>query len=88
MSTITFSEKQFKVKYPTVQLSNRFVQGIKFMIVLGLTIALMFYSTWAGLAFLAAACILLSKEFFSFVIYILKLDYDLSKDIFKDLEPL
>ena len=88
MSTLITSKAQASSSISKFQVPKRMIQVLKFLIVGGITISLSFLNLWAGLGFIVAACLYLSKDFIAFIIYILQLDFDLTKDIFKDLEPM
>jgi len=59
----------------------------KFIILLAATIGLYNLNPWAAVAFVSLIIAFLAKDFFVFLIHILQSDFDLTKDIFRDLEP-
>jgi len=64
-----------------------FNQVAKIIIAIAASIGLFSLNYWAGLAFVVAVCAFLIKDAIAFVIHIMQSDFDLTKDIFRDLEP-
>lgn len=88
MSTQLTSKSQSIFNAYEISIPKNIAKPLKFIIVLGIALALGFLNAWLALGFVIFYCVIMSKDFFSFIIYVFQLDFDFSKDIFNDLEPM